>query len=254
MEWNGVIYNPSTNSSTWKVHHFQEKKREGGEHQLSATEERERGDGGMLLRHVSLICSPAANKNDDLQRILLRFFSFFYFILLALHLAEWVSQLESRWTSAIFIVYNEHDGEDGTPALGLIWRHPTRELTRWLFPPLRCICDSFPLEYCGVWSKNATLLCNKVTFNMPHRIMLIDGRMYWVWRALIALITLLCKGRHDRRNLMSVLFKSKADALMKKEKVCRLWGETETKQITQRVRWKGGAAPVPSCAVRCAGL
>lgn len=46
--------------------------------------------------------------------------------------------------------------------------------------------------------------------------MLIYGRMHWVWRALIALITSLCKGRHDRRKLMSVLFKSKADALMKK--------------------------------------
>lgn len=131
---------------------------------------------------------------------------------------ERISQLESRWTSAIFIVYNEHHGEDGTPALGLIWRHPTRELT---LERADCfhLCGAFAIrfhfEYCGVWSKTATVLCNKVTFNMPHRTMLINGRMHWVWRALIALITSLCKGRHDRRNLMSVLFKSKADALMK---------------------------------------
>lgn len=82
-EW----YIPSTNSSTWKVHHFQEDYYFFflGKHQLCRQQERRRvkrgkrwegGGGESFLRHVSLICSPAANENDDLQE---GFFLFCFF-------------------------------------------------------------------------------------------------------------------------------------------------------------------------------
>ena len=73
-----VIY-PFHHSSSWKAHHFQEDF--WGKEQLSATEEEERNKvkrkkgGGLFLRHVALICSAAANENDDLQKVFVFFFT-----------------------------------------------------------------------------------------------------------------------------------------------------------------------------------
>lgn len=64
-----MIYIPSTNSSTWKVHHFQEDFWESTSFRQQGSGDRARegkkGEENLFLRHVSLICSPAANKNYD---------------------------------------------------------------------------------------------------------------------------------------------------------------------------------------------
>lgn len=125
MEWNRVIYKPSTNSSTWKVHHFQGKKKWGGGAPV-VSNRGEREEGGMLLRHVSLICSPAANKNDDLQRIL--------FFPLSFHFTGFASSGANLTAGVTLNKCNFYSLMNTTkrmerPALGLIWLHPTRGLT-----------------------------------------------------------------------------------------------------------------------------
>lgn len=73
LEW----YIPSTTSSHLKSPSLP--RRFLGKHQLSAIGEQERedskrereekGGGKLFLRHVALICSPAANENYDLQKV-----------------------------------------------------------------------------------------------------------------------------------------------------------------------------------------
>lgn len=83
----------------------------GGENEL----ERKKGGGKLFLRHVSLICSPAANKNDDLRRV------FFLSPGSASGRANHTAGT-TCWTSVIF-KYNEYDKEEWW---GHIW------LSYWL--------------------------------------------------------------------------------------------------------------------------
>lgn len=93
-------------------------------------------EGGekVFLRHVALICSPAANENDDLQKV---FFFFFFLSLgtesaLAKHIAG-----GTLWTSVIFIVW-------WIPQRRLIGRDPALTLISLIKVLRLCwICDQW---------------------------------------------------------------------------------------------------------------
>lgn len=120
-----------------------------GKHQLSATREEgrksereEKGGGKLFLRHVSLICSPAANENNDLQKV----FSFSWLCICPSKPHSWSHTLNK---CNLYSIMNTTKKTDRTHGPGS--RTDLTHKTAGFLPPMSlCGCpDQWPVEHVG---------------------------------------------------------------------------------------------------------